>query len=325
MTHCYGLADVSFSVQADSAEVVELLDRRLRILRAKGDAGPALVLRLSPTVPPLADPTGALDDLRTVYDPPAGEVLYSESSDLLVLRQSGRDRGWSAPRRRCAWIDPGDDAGSRWRATHPLATLCLSELLRSQGLFPVHAAALSLDGRGLLVAGRSGSGKSTLALALLRAGFGFLGDDTCFVRAEPGGMTVYAFPDEIDVADATVRMFPELEPLLERPRRPGAAKRPLLPEEVYPVDFVLHCRPDILLFPVRERGTSRLEPMSATAALLELAPGILLTHRTRAQAHLDALGTLVAGSRCFRLFAGQDFEALPERLAGLLDRERKEP
>ncbi|ABC22081.1 Hpr(Ser) kinase/phosphatase [Rhodospirillum rubrum ATCC 11170] len=55
-----------------------------------------------------------------------------------------------------------------------LAVLCFR-----RGLIPLHASAVALDGRALLLSGESGTGKSTLAAALLARGYPLLSDDLC--------------------------------------------------------------------------------------------------------------------------------------------------
>ena len=52
---------------------------------------------------------------------------------------------------------------------------------RAQGLVPLHAACVGIDGRGLLLMGPSGAGKSTVALQCLVEGFDFLSEDSAFV------------------------------------------------------------------------------------------------------------------------------------------------
>jgi hypothetical protein len=52
---------------------------------------------------------------------------------------------------------------------------------RAQGLVPLHAACIGLNGRGILLMGPSGSGKSTVALQCLLDGFDFLSEDSVFV------------------------------------------------------------------------------------------------------------------------------------------------
>jgi hypothetical protein len=52
---------------------------------------------------------------------------------------------------------------------------------RAQGLVPLHAACVGLNGRAVLLMGPSGAGKSTLSLQCLRENFDFLAEDSVFV------------------------------------------------------------------------------------------------------------------------------------------------
>jgi hypothetical protein len=52
---------------------------------------------------------------------------------------------------------------------------------RAQGLIPLHAACVGLDGRGLLLVGDSGAGKSTASLHCLLRGLDFVSEDSTFV------------------------------------------------------------------------------------------------------------------------------------------------
>jgi hypothetical protein len=55
---------------------------------------------------------------------------------------------------------------------------------RAQGLVPLHAACVGLNGRGILLMGSSGAGKSTVALQCLLEGFDFLSEDSVFVAPQ---------------------------------------------------------------------------------------------------------------------------------------------
>lgn len=52
-----------------------------------------------------------------------------------------------------------------------------SEPITEQSPIQIHASAVALDGRGVLIIGASGSGKSTLALGLIAHGANLIADD----------------------------------------------------------------------------------------------------------------------------------------------------
>lgn len=257
---------------------------------------------------------------RPVYDPPLGEVLYDEAADSLYLEYGPRLRVLCEPERgrtRLAAREPAEE--DLWPLSHPLFTLPLVELLKRRGLYAVHAAGLCENGRALLLAGHSGSGKSTLTVALVRAGLGFLGDDTLLLSRRPVGLRILAFPDEVDLTDESVGFFPELGDRMDGERREGWRKRQLRADEVYAAEVVWECEPGVLVFP-RVAGTadSVLEPLDPGEALFELAPNVLLTEPRSSQAHLDALAALVQASRCYRLATGRDLDGAVRLLRGLL-------
>lgn len=72
-----------------------------------------------------------------------------------------------------------------------LAILCFQ-----RGVLPLHASAVDIDGRALLLSGVSGAGKSTLAAALSARGYRLLSDDLCALEVREGHpLTVLpAFP-----------------------------------------------------------------------------------------------------------------------------------
>lgn len=53
----------------------------------------------------------------------------------------------------------------------------LGFLCHQRGILPIHAAAIDVDGRAVMIAGASGAGKSTLAASFMRRGFRILSDD----------------------------------------------------------------------------------------------------------------------------------------------------
>jgi hypothetical protein len=257
---------------------------------------------------------------RPVYNPPIGEVAYADREDLLYLAYGDHLRVLCDPRQGktlLSVVEPDDEA--LWVLSHPLFTIPFLEVLKRRGRYSLHAAGLCINGRGLIFPGTSGSGKSTLTLALVRAGFGFLGDDTLFLMQDREGVQVLAFPDEIDVTEATINLFPELHSLLQRTRPEGWPKRQIRADECYGAPCVWECRPAAIIFPrVAPTERSVLQPLDRDTALLELVPNVLLTEPRSSQAHLDTLTMLVKSTPCYRLETGRDLDVLPHLLRSLV-------
>ena len=267
---------------------------------------------------PFERPAG---EARPFYELPEGEASYYQALERLYISYHGdgvralcdlaREHTW------LSYLQPDDY--SLYLASHPFVTFSLIELLKRRGLFNLHAAGLCIDGRGIVVAGNSGVGKTTLAVALARAGFDFLSDDMLLLKAGQDGLRVLGFPDQSDVADNTVSMFPELRAALNPFGLRVGPKSQIRVEAFYGVRTVWECRPAVVIFPrVGRAEESLLTPVDRDEALLELLPNLLLTQAASSQAHLDALTRLAQEARCYRLETGRDFEALAERLRGLV-------
>jgi hypothetical protein len=260
------------------------------------------------------------EDDRVVYESPMGEVRYNERFDRIVITSKWPITAECDPVEGRTTIRVYDTAADHsWALSHPLLTIPLIEILKRRDRFSVHAAGVAIGDRGVLIPGSSGSGKSTLALALAREGFGVLGDDMLFLKGDGADLQALAFPEEFDLTDDTVRLFPDLDDVLATPREEGWPKRRLRAEERYGTEIVWKCRPRMLVFPrVANTERSVLAPMDAGEALFELLPNILLTEPVSSQRHLEMLSKLATSSVCYRLHTGTDFGDLGERLRQLL-------
>jgi hypothetical protein len=258
---------------------------------------------------------------RPVYEPPTGEVLYEDGADRIWIEIDADRRAVCEPARGRArlWARRGTGE-DLWLLSHPLFTLPLVELLKRRGLYALHAAGVLWNGRSLVLPGASGSGKSTLSIALARAGFTFLGDDTLFLQPRAEGLRLLAFPDEVDLTDETAAFFPELAELLATPRREGWRKHRLRAEETFGTPLAAEADPGFLVFPrISGRTESVLVPMEPGEALIELASNVLLTEPVSSQAHFDALGLLAAASSCWRLETGRDLDGAVRLLRELAE------
>ncbi len=320
-TNSYTFHGLSIAIFTNHPAVLTALQARLRQFTSNKNETPDLVFEFC-CIPDreshlVEKPVG---QTRPVYEPPLGEVVYAPDLDSLYIDYADRVRVWCIPEKGYTCLSIlASEVQNLWLLSHPLFTLPFIEILKRRGFYSIHAAGLCIDGRGILFAGPSGVGKSTLALALLRAGFGFLGDDMLFLRLNREGLRVLAFPDEIDCTDETADLFPELHSLLSLSKTPGWPKRQIWAEEIYKVDAVWECLPAVIVFP-RVANTTRsiLIPIDQDEALLELAPNVLLTECRSSQAHLDALAQLVRESVCYRLETGDDFDSLPELLRDVI-------
>jgi hypothetical protein len=310
----FDLHGVEVEVRSNRPELLELVARRLRFFARGATSRPAARFELRAVARHVVErPEGAL---RSVYEPETGEVVYHEGRDELFI-DYGRVRA------RCR-LGEGDvlvsvlepAAESAWAATRPLVTLPLLEVLKRHGLYGVHAAGLVAGSRGVALPGGSGSGKTTVALALAQGGFGFLGDDMLFLSANGEGPLLLAFPDELDLTNATAAFFPGVEGDLRDEL--GTAKRQLAAERSGG-ELVARARPSLLLFPrIGSGAQTDVEPCTADEALRELVPNVLLTDPASSQGHLDALGRLARDTRCYRLSLAQDFQQLPTLVAELI-------
>jgi len=312
----FDLHGVAVEVRSNRSDLLALVARRLQFFAGAPAVRPEARFELQATEAHVVSPPAVTT--RTVYEPETGEVLYDEGEDELYV-DYGQVRALCRLGRGevlVSVLEPVAEAA--WAATRPLFTLPLLELLKRRSVYSVHAAGVSSGQHAVVIPGGSGAGKTTLALALVRGGFDFLGDDMLFLSRDGGGPLLLAFPDELDVSETTASFFPDVVGALRRERLPGAVKRQL-PANRLPGEVAERARPAVLLFPrIEAGGRSRVEPLTRDEALLELAPNVLLTEPASSQLHLDALGGLVRGSRCFRLSVARDFDDVVEVVGGLV-------
>lgn len=98
-----------------------------------------------------------------------------------------------------------DRAHFRYGILEAITLAILTQLDRQ----PVHAAAITRDQAGLLLAGPSGTGKSTLTYAATKHGFKVLAEDMVYVQMHPR-LRVWGLPGHLHLPAAARRHFPEL-------------------------------------------------------------------------------------------------------------------
>lgn len=170
-------ADVEF--RSSSAELLALVDAAYRDLPAHARAGPELTeLRIELRLTQDGAAFGA--------EPPVARMLGGAGLLGVAMDAGNLALVNPAARRAAVQISPALLAFP-YHARYELIEFAVFTLAsRAQGLMPLHAGCVALNGAGALLVGDSGAGKSTLALHAMSQGLDFLTEDACFV--EPRGL-----------------------------------------------------------------------------------------------------------------------------------------
>ena len=195
--------------------------------------------------------------------------------------------------------------------------LVYAALEASRDAFALHAAALGVGGRCVVLPGRSGAGKSTLAAGLMGAGLTVLGDDTVVVA--DGVHAVRPLPLPIALkAGSWMMLRDRIAGLLDLPihwRPDGKAVRYVAPpvaarpaSSPLPVGWIV--------FPAFAAGrVPALHRLGAGAALKRLMAGLAPLGGGLTPATLERLIGWIRGVPCFELRYG----ALDDAIAVLRD------
>jgi energy-coupling factor transporter ATP-binding protein EcfA2 len=315
----YAVAGCGLSITSNCAAIARAVELRLRAFPTRARSpGDLLVDFYAVESPSEHVTTPAPSHARPVYDSPLVSTRYDESLDSLHLECGESARAVCRPddgRVTVSFVEAAA-AELEWLLSHALLTVSLMEMLKRRGIFALHAGGVTVGGKAILLAGASGSGKTTLTLALALAGHGFLGDDIAFLTKGDDGLTVLPFPDQVDVTPDSAALLPELAPLFDVAPFTGRGKRGICMDDLRPAAERRDASPGLLLLPsVSHDGRTRLESVSAATAFLELLPNVLLTEPVSSQAHVDALGRLVAESRCYRIETGRNLAAAVDVVA----------
>ena len=252
----------------------------------------------------------------SVQEGPKQMFLRHEDATVVVHPDAGRAEGQVHP----ALLD----ARAR-EARDPLfhlVVLSLAILCRHRNWFPLHAAALARDGRGMVCPAPSGEGKSTITLSLLRDGWSALSDDTVLLRATGEEVVTHAFRKPLCVDPEAAGRFPELDGPDWPASLSDTSKWQVDIDRLYPGQSVSVCTPRCLVLPkIVDAPESRVEPIGAKPALEQLLRqgAVFLTPTPRvADRHLAALRQLVDQTQTHCLHAGRDILSDPHTAHTLL-------
>jgi len=174
------------------------------------------------------------------------------------------------------------------------------------GYLQIHAAAMSLHGQGIILAGAPGQGKSTLAAGLLARGWSYLSDE--FALIQPDTRMLEPYPKALCIKAGSFDPVIELGlPLdLSRVLHKGS-KGPvslLDPLAVRPDAVSKPCPVRMIVFPqYRPDAAPAVEEISRAQAVFELVQASFNFTKFRNRG-LELLADLARQARCVRLTSG---------------------
>lgn len=193
-------------------------------------------------------------------------------------------------------------------------------LWHQRGLLPLHASAVSVDGRVLAIAGPAGAGKSTLAAALSAKGHSVIADDICIIDATDGAHVLAGtqrlrlWRDALDHFGIAVEGLPRAlsrreKYWIEARGASGCERQKLVA---------------VALLSRQECGSVTIEPLRGARSVVELAGALHMLPAAQAlglqPAVFAALTKLAAaGVTVWRLVMPNDWACLDEAAAKVLE------
>jgi hypothetical protein len=197
-----------------------------------------------------------------------------------------------------------------------VTTTSLAPLLRRRGYYLIHAFSLSRDGRALLLCGPSGCGKTTSGLALLRAGWRYLGNDVALLQQRPDGIYALPMPGPLAIRRHTLKLLPWLGEKDHYPADPSEPNRVQLPIDEWFGGWAAASRVTAVCFPtIEERPDNLLEPLSQSVCLARLMEqSVDRWDQQTLSRHVNLLHCLSRQSDAYTVRLGRDPAQLPDLL-----------
>lgn len=177
----------------------------------------------------------------------------------------------------------------------------------TDGFLLFHAGAVATpNGEGVLLPADSGFGKTTLVVGLVRAGFGFLSDETGVIDHHTGMLRPH--PRALNFKEGSATLFPDLWP----PRNASRVRSDgyLRAEEIRDDAIAEPCRIHFVIFPRYLKGAAtEVIPLSPAESLEMLWANATNREAYGAQA-LPLLATVVRAVKSYRLVSGALGEAI---------------
>jgi hypothetical protein len=190
----------------------------------------------------------------------------------------------------------------------------------------VHAGAVGIGGRGVLLSGPGGSGKSTSAVAAFLSGYDYLGDDYVLVDLASRQPMVHSLYATAKLGTAAISLLPGLSETLRYGAQIGDQKRVIDVSVLRPGGLARSARIEGIVIPRRgANGRTFLRRASAGVALRALAPSTIFQAPWRDGAMLGPLARLARSVPAYVLELGGTPEVVGSVLSVLLGSDGSAP
>jgi hypothetical protein len=206
-----------------------------------------------------------------------------------------------------------DEPFFRWH----FLELAFFMMLEARGLMGVHGAALTKNGKAIMLRARSGGGKTTLAYAAARSRFQALAEDVVWLDRERG--LWWGMPWSFHLLPDAKQLFPELAAYAPVLQTNGELKLEVNLETLRPHSTVVSALPGpVVLVERLAGGRSRLEAIDRDI-LQEAWPEARTGLEMKLPHHQAYIDTLLAEQPAYRLYFGDDIEASLDLLERLFE------
>jgi hypothetical protein len=182
---------------------------------------------------------------------------------------------------------------------------------RHEHVFHLHAAAVMVDGRLVLLPGASGSGKTVLTAQLVALGATYFSDETALLRRDG---TMRPVPTALSVkaggVDSLASAFPRLADFPEHDREDGVTVRYLPPPSATLPPPARAARPSVMVFPRHAPGrAAKLQALPAADALGRLLEECLAIPRRLKLESVAMMVEAIESTPCRELLFGEGDDA----------------
>ena len=168
-----------------------------------------------------------------------------------------------------AWVTRAVVEAREYFLYHVLEAMMYT-LLDQLFVVAVHAACVTRNGHGVLLAGDSGAGKSSLAYACARRGWVYSSDDSSMIVRRERGRTVLGNPRLFRFRRTAGELFPEFRGMKESHRGNGKPTIEVRTEALPAIRTALESRVDYVVFLNRRdvcNGHAQIYPVSKEEAM----------------------------------------------------------